>query len=125
MEGDLGIDGLKHDERDVLAAIIDVQNDDGSFESDILKTHHLVIRLSSSTFFRSLRALREKGFIEKSYGRERNLYRLISEKSHWSETYQKYEKAHEGSKCVSDHESEHGWKAIFRNNIACENNIVP
>ena len=50
MEGDLGIDGLKHDERDVLAAIIDVQNDDGSFESDILKTHHLIRRLSQYIF---------------------------------------------------------------------------
>ena len=82
MEGDLGIDGLKHDERDVLAAIIDVQNDDGSFASDILKTHHLIRRLSPSTFFRSLLALREKGFIEKCNGRERNLYRLLPEKSH-------------------------------------------
>jgi hypothetical protein len=72
----------KTEDVDDLAAIIDVQNDDGSFESDILKTHHLVIRLSSSTFFRSLLTLREKGFIEKCDGRKRNLYRLIPEKSH-------------------------------------------
>lgn len=82
MEGDLGIDGLKHDERDVLAAIIDVQKDDGSFESDVLRAHHLITKLSHSTFFRSLLTLREKGFIEKCDGRKRNSYRLIPEKSH-------------------------------------------
>ena len=82
MEGDLGIDGLKHDERDVLAAIIDVQKDDGSFESDVLRAHHLITKLSHSTFFRSLRTLRDKGFIEKCDGRERNLYRLIFESSY-------------------------------------------
>ena len=81
MEADLGIDSLKQDERDILAAIIDIQHNDGSFESDILKSHSLVARLSHAAFFRALRALREKGYIEKQDGRQRGFYRLIANAS--------------------------------------------
>ena len=81
MEVDLGIDGLKQDERDILAAIIDIQQDDGSFESDVLKSHGLTARLSHAAFFRALRSLREKGYIEKQDGRQRGLYRLIANAS--------------------------------------------
>ena len=81
MEADLGIDDLKQDERDILAAIIDIQHDDGSFESDVLKSHGLVARLSHAAFFRALRSLREKGYIEKQDGRQRGFYRLIANAS--------------------------------------------
>jgi secreted Zn-dependent insulinase-like peptidase len=79
MEADLGFDDLKQDERDLLAAILDIQKDDGSFESDILIAHDLARRLSNATFFRTLRSLQDKGYIIKSDGRQRNLYELVSQ----------------------------------------------
>lgn len=79
MEADLGFDNLKQDERDLLAAILDIQEDDASFESDTLKAHDLVRRLSNATFFRTLRSLQDKGYIIKSDGRQRNLYELVSQ----------------------------------------------
>jgi secreted Zn-dependent insulinase-like peptidase len=79
MEADLGFDDLKQDERDLLAAILDIQKDDGSFESDILIAHDLTRRLSNATFFRTLRSLQDKGYIIKSDGRQRNLYELVSQ----------------------------------------------
>jgi len=79
MEADLGFDNLKQDERDLLAAILDIQEDDASFESDTLKAHDLARRLSNATFFRTLRSLQDKGYIIKSDGRQRNLYELVSQ----------------------------------------------
>ena len=79
MEADLGFDQLKQDERDLLAAILDIQEDDGSFQSDALKDHSLLLNLSPATFFRALRALQEKGYIDKSEGRRRNSYVLVSQ----------------------------------------------
>ena len=79
MEADLGFDDLKQDERDLLAAILDIQKDDGSFESDTLIAHDLARRLSNATFFRTLRSLQDKGYIIKSDGRQRNLYELVSQ----------------------------------------------
>ena len=79
MEADLGFDNLKQDERDLLAAILDIQKDDGSFESDILIAHDLARRLSNATFFRTLRSLQDKGYIIKGDGRQRNLYELVSQ----------------------------------------------
>ena len=81
MKADLGIDSLKQDERDILTALIDIQHEDGSFESDVLKSHGLVARLSHAAFFRAVRSLREKGYIEKQDGRLRGLYRLIANAS--------------------------------------------
>lgn len=81
MEADLGIDSLKQEERDVLAAIIDIQDSNNAFESDQLRCHPLVQGMSHGTFFRALRSLREKHFVEKQIGRERGLYRLIFKSS--------------------------------------------
>ena len=79
MEADLGIDNLDQNERDLLAAIVDIQKDDGSFESDALKAHALASRQSSATFFRTLRSLQDKGYVAKSSGRGRGSYVLVSE----------------------------------------------
>lgn len=79
MEADLGFDNLKQDERDLLAAILDIQKNDASFESDTLRAHDLARRLSNATFFRTLRSLQDKGYVIKSDGRQRNLYELVSQ----------------------------------------------
>ena len=79
MEADLGIDNLEQNERDLLAAIVDVQKDDGSFDSEALKSHTLTSKQSNATFFRTLRSLQDKGYVAKSSGRGRGSYVLISE----------------------------------------------
>jgi hypothetical protein len=81
MEADLGIDNLDQNERDLLAAIVDIQKDDGSFESDALKSHALASRQSSATFFRTLRSLQNKGHVAKGEARGRGVYVLVSEPS--------------------------------------------
>ena len=79
MEADLGIDNLEQNERDLLAAIVDVQKDDGSFDSDALKSHTLTSKQSNATFFRTLRSLQDKGYVAKRSGFGRGSYVLISE----------------------------------------------
>lgn len=79
MEADLGIDNLEQNERDLLAAIVDIQKNDGSFDSDALKAHTLTSRQSNATFFRTLRSLQDKGYVAKSSGRGRGSYVLVSE----------------------------------------------
>lgn len=81
MEADLGIGSLKQEERDLLAAIIDIQNLDGTFETENLRSHPLAIGMSHGTFFRALRSLRENNFIDKQIGRQRGLYQLIMQPS--------------------------------------------
>ena len=79
MEVDLGIGNLSQNERNLLAAIVDIQMSDGSFESEILKAHPLLNMLAHASFFRALRGLQEKGFIEKRGKSKRSAYRLVSE----------------------------------------------
>ena len=62
MEADLGIDNLGQNECDLLAAIVDVQKDDGSFDSDALKSHILTSN-NLATYFRTLRSLQDKGYV--------------------------------------------------------------
>ena len=84
MEADLGIDNLEQNERDLLAAIVDIQKDDGSFDSDALKSNILTSKQSNATFFRTLRSLQDKGYVAKRSGRGRGAYVLISEASKYS-----------------------------------------
>ena len=81
MEADLGIDNLEQNERDLLAAIVDVQKDDGSFDSDVLKAHTLTSKQSNATFFRTLRSLQDKGHVAKRSGFGRGAYVLVGELS--------------------------------------------
>ena len=81
METDLGITNLTEDERALLAAIIDIQDDDGKFESDVLRSHTLVEGLSHGSYYRALRTLRENNFIDKRDGRKRSLYKLLPHRS--------------------------------------------
>lgn len=79
MEADLGIGTLSQNERDLLAAIVDIQKDDGTFDSDALKSHTLTSKQSNATFFRTLRSLQDKRYVAKSSGRGRGSYVLVSE----------------------------------------------
>ena len=54
METDLGIDNLEQNQRDLLAAIVDIQKDDGTFDSHALKSHTLTSKQSKATFSRTL-----------------------------------------------------------------------
>ena len=81
METDLGITNLTEDERALLADIIDIQDDDGKFESDVLRSHTLVEGLSHGSYYRALRTLRENNFIDKRDGRKRSLYTLLPHRS--------------------------------------------
>ena len=81
MEADLGIDNLEQNERDLLAAIVDVQKDDGSFDSDAVKSHTLISKQSTATFFRTLRSLQDKGYVAKRSGFGRGAYKLVGEAS--------------------------------------------
>ena len=79
MEADLGIDDLEQNERDLLAAIVDIQKNDGSFDSDALKSHSLISKQSKATFFRTLRSLQDKGYVTKRSGFGRGAYKLVGE----------------------------------------------
>ena len=81
MEADLGIDNLEQNERDLLAAIVDIQKDDGSFDSAALKSHSLISTQSNATFFRTLRSLQDKGYVAKRSGFGRGSYVLVGELS--------------------------------------------
>ena len=81
MEADLGIDNLEQNERDLLAAIVDIQKDDGSSDSDALKSHTLISTQSKATFFRTLRSLQVKGYVAKRSGFGRGAYVLVGELS--------------------------------------------
>ena len=78
METDLGISSLTEDERNLLAAIVDIQDEKGNFETDGLKSHILIAKQSHGSYHRALRSLRENKFIEKRDGRERGFYKLLT-----------------------------------------------
>ena len=76
MEADLGMTDLSQDEKDILAAVFELRDANGYFESDSVRSHELTSSVSHGTFFRALRSLVERGLIEKGEGRQRKLYRL-------------------------------------------------
>lgn len=76
MEADLGMTDLSQDEKDIMAAVFELRDANGYFESDSVRSHLLTSSVSHGTFFRALRSLVERGLIEKGEGRQRKLYRL-------------------------------------------------
>lgn len=76
MEADLGLSELSQDEKDIMAAVFELHDANGYFESDSVRSHELTSSVSHGSFFRALRSLVERGLIEKGEGRQRKLYRL-------------------------------------------------
>ena len=70
MERDLGLDKLSPNERDILlACYANARAEDGIgtvFSTDVVRTHPTVQRISQPTFHRTLRKLRERGFVDRS-----------------------------------------------------------
>jgi len=81
MEADLGLSELTFEEREVLYCAKEQVSSSasGEFEADLVRDHLIAAgRMTRSTFFRSLKKLKESGKIRPVEGKRRNLY-LLSE----------------------------------------------
>lgn len=80
MEADLGLGDLSEHERDVLYAawIASSPTKAGAreFTSDSLRSSEIADVIAPATFYRALKALRERGFMRFAEGRRRNHYTI-------------------------------------------------
>jgi hypothetical protein len=80
LETELGLYDLTEAERDVLYAARIASRDEGDgtqvFASESLREHGFVDAIAPATFYRALKALRDRGFIRLAPGHRKNRYVL-------------------------------------------------
>ena len=77
MEPDLGLASLTEDERNLLAAVVDLHDEKGSFTSERLNSHILLAKPSHGPYHCALRSLRENQFSGKKGGKGQGSHKLL------------------------------------------------
>ncbi len=75
-EDDLGLSGLTPLERSILAALSLPELENGARTEDI-QNHRVVDAPTASSFYRALRSLKVKGFVETVGDRKTGIYRIV------------------------------------------------
>lgn len=77
METDLGLASLTEDERNLLAAVVDLLDEKGSLTSERLNSHILLAKPSHGSYHCALRSLRENQSNEKRGGKAQGSHKLL------------------------------------------------
>jgi hypothetical protein len=76
MEVDLGIEQMPQPQKDVLHAACLVEDHNKIVESDAIRRHPLLSSMSRPTFFRSLKALVNDGYLRQESCLGKGLYKV-------------------------------------------------